>query len=1109
MMKHYILSLIAFVFACSVTFNSFGQGSTTASLSGVVKDKNGEELPGATVLAVHTPTGSQFGTVTSLNGNYSIRNMNVGGPYTITVQYIGYEDNKKENVYLSLGQTLSLDFLLEETVSELAVVTVTSEREIIDGEKTGASTVISTETIDNMPTASRNLADYLRVTPQANVTEGNDGPEISIAGQNNRFNSIFIDGAVSNDVFGLSASGTNGGQTGISPISPDAIEQMEVVVAPYDVTLGNFTGGGINAVTRSGTNKIEGSAYWFTRNENFAGKTPTDTEGVERQKLNDFKSNTFGFRLGGPIVKNKVFFFVNAEMQREEQSQPFPFESFRGDATQADVDQLVNFVSTNYGYDLGGYLDNGRTRDANKVLAKIDWNISQKHKLSLRHSYSFGEELEGQASDPSNINFLRGSELFPSNTNSTTLELKSNLNANMSNKLIVGYTAVRDDRNFEGDPFPRVQIQDGRNNINFGSEPFSIGNELNQDVFILTNNFTIFKDKHTITLGTHNEFYSIYNLFLRENYGVYRYGSLEDFYNDNPNRYVRSYSLLPTVDAQQGDAAKAVAAEFSAAQLGFYVQDEYSATDKLTLTGGLRIDIPLFFDEPTANEGFNANALPEMLQTWAPDVSVSSGTIPSGNVLFSPRFGFNYDIKGDRSVQVRGGLGLFTGRIPFVWPGGAFTNNGVYIASVFANDPLSASAFANGDTTALPFNPDPFDQYTGSDIAITNRDGSISTVSEGASQIDLFADDFKYSQVFRTSLAVDTKLPYGLVGTLEGIYTKNINQILYRNINVKAPVGNVNTSFDNRPVYDGAITRDYDRVLLATNTNEGYSYNITAQIQKPFSGNKMDWSANVAYTYGRSTSVLDGTSSQNSSNWRNTYVTDRNNLELSRSNFDPGHRINLFVSGKATYGDFASTTISLFYNGQSGTPFSYVYAGAIQGDDRSGRDFNNLLFIPENQSQINLIDNIDRDGNLVATAAQQWTELDAFIENDDYLSANRGKYAERNGARLPFQSILDLKLVQDFFITTGSGSRNQLQITFDIFNFSNFLNKEWGRRREMPFDSYAAIDFEGFVDEDNGDFTPQFTFEDGGTAKEVSEIVDTGFYSSRWQMQLGVRYIFK
>ncbi len=1099
MMKHYILSLIALVFACSVAFNSYGQGSTTAALSGIIKDKNGEELPGATVLAVHTPTGSQFGTVTSLNGNYSIRNMNVGGPYTITVQYIGYEDNKKENVYLSLGQTLNLNFSLEEQASELEVVTVTSQRAIIDGEKTGAGTVISTETIDNMPTASRNLGDYLRVTPQATVTEGNDGPEISVAGQNNRFNSIFIDGAVSNDVFGLSASGTNGGQTGISPISPDAISQIEVVVAPYDVTLGNFTGGGVNAVTRSGTNKFTGSAYWFTRNESLAGKTPTDTEGVERKKLNDFKSNTFGFRLGGPIVKNKLFFFVNAEMQKDEQSQPFPFESFRGDATQADVDQLVNYVSSTYGYDLGGYLDNGRTRDANKVLAKIDWNISQKHKLSLRHSYSFGEELEGNASNPSNINFLTGSELFPSSTNSTTLELKSNLNANMSNKLIVGYTAVRDDRNFQGNPFPRVQIQDGRNNINFGSEPFSIGNELNQDVFILTNNFTIFKDKHTITLGTHNEFYSIYNLFLRENYGVYRFGSLDDFYNNNPNRYVRSYALLPGLDAQQGDDAKDVAGEFSAAQLGFYVQDEYTATDKLTLTGGLRIDIPLFFDKPTANADFNANALPEMLQTWAPDVSVSSGSIPSGNVLFSPRFGFNYDVKGDRSVQVRGGLGLFTGRIPFVWPGGAFTNNGVFIASVFKSNPEIVNSA--GDTVALPFNPNPFDQYTGGDIL---------GAREGASQIDLFADDFKYSQVFRTSLAVDTKLPYGLVGTLEGIYTKNINQILYRNINVAAPVGNVNTSYgDNRPVYDGAITRDYDRVLLATNTNEGYSYNITAQIQKPFSGRKMDFSANVAYTYGRSTSVLDGTSSQNSSNWRNTYVTDRNNLELSRSNFDPGHRINAFISGKATYGGFAATTLSLFYNGQSGRPFSYVYAGGIQGNDRSGRDYNNLIFIPENQSQINLIDATDRSGNITATAAEQWAALDAFIENDDYLSKNRGGYSERNGPRLPFESILDLKLVQDFFITTGTGSRNQLQVTFDIFNFSNFLNKDWGRRRSMPFGSYAAIDFEGFVDEDNGDFTPQFTFDDGGSAKEVSQIRDTGFYSSRWQMQIGVRYIFK
>lgn len=1072
-MKIKLLQIVTvFCLVSIVTWQSAkAQGVTSASMNGQVVDQNGEELPGATVIAVHQPTGSQFGNVTNVEGIYTIRNMNVGGPYKVTISFVGFETVEKDNVYLTLGQTFRQNFRLTESATELAEVVITAGSGVFDGNRTGAETVVDERTINELPTVARAIGDFARFNPQANIQEGDDGFAISLGGMNNRYNTIFIDGAVNNDVFGLAGSGTNGGQTGVTPISIDAIQQFQISVAPFDVRQSGFAGGAINAVTRSGTNNFEGSAYYFVRNESFAGKTPTDNSEVDRVKLPDFNAKTYGVRLGGPIIKNKLFFFVSGEIQRDETPQPFDFTEYDGDSDLNKINQLVSKLN-GFGYDPGGFQNNTAFLNSDKLTVKFDWNINQNHKLSFRHSYTDVENLEADRSSSRTINFLNNSEFFPSTTNSSALEWKANFGNNKSNQLIIGYTSVRDDRDPFGDDFPWVAIEDGGADIFFGSEQFSTANRLDQDIFTITNNFELFVGRHTLTFGTHNEFYDVYNLFIPFNFGSYEYLSVDDFLNDEDSDFfIRSFSLIDDV---VGDESKAAAA-FKSKQLGFYVQDEIQVNDKLKFTAGVRVDIPLFDDTPVNND-FNTNAIPAIEAFGYNLGGARTGKFINTQFLFAPRVGFNYDIKGDQTTQVRGGLGIFNSRVPLVWPGGAYNNYGLN----------RGTDLRFGD---LPFEPDPNNQFQSVPAGSASPSGDI----------DLFVDDFKVPQVFKINLAVDHKLPGGIIATLEGLYTKFINNVDYQNINLKPSESNLTGTPDNRPIYDrrDEIFDTYSRVLLGSNTSKGYSYSLTAQLTRPFTNGL---SASVAYTYGDSHSIFDGTSSQNSSQWRGLHtVTGRNfEREAQRSDFSVGSRIIGQVSYRKEYGGFAATQIGMFYNGQSGRPYSFIYNdnGNLTSEDSRERS---LIFVPASQGDIVLVDDGSR------TAAQQWSELDAFIEGDDYLKERRGQYAERNKSRTPFESILDLRLLQDFYIETSNGQRNTLQFSFDIFNFGNLISNKWGRTYNNAFGSVQLLDFEGFIPDDT---TPTFTYGGETEALDFLNLDDSGFRSSRWQMQLGLRYIF-
>ncbi|MEM6261576.1 MAG: carboxypeptidase regulatory-like domain-containing protein [Bacteroidota bacterium] len=1093
--------------------NLQAQGVTTSAMSGVVQDEKGNGLEGATVIATHTPSGTRYGAISRNKGYFNFATLRVGGPYEVLVSYVGFEDTKVSNLYLALGQTKRVSVNMKSKDLNLGEVLITSSANpLIDDEKTGAETKINEREINSLPTINRDLQDFTRLTPQANVSQ--EG--VSIAGANNRFNSIFIDGAVNNDVFGLASSGTNGGQTGVTPISLDAIEQLQVVVAPYDVKFGGFAGGGINAVTRSGSNEVEASAYWLFRNASMVGKTPdvfgdqyrdADDEGREliranRERVAPFTANTYGLRVGGPIIKDKLFFFISGEQQRDETPNPFDFGDYIGDASLEDLTAFENRLEE-LGWSSGGFLNNTDELNSDKLLIRLDFNANENHKFTLRHSYTRAENINPGPSTRTRIDFFNNGVFFPSTTNSTAFEWNATYN-NINNQLIVGYTSVRDDRDPLGSDFPYIVINDGAGEIQAGSEPFSTGNQLDQDIVTLTNNFNYYMGNHTFTVGTHNEFFSIYNLFLRRAYGEYQYNTIDDFLNGNdPTRYRRGYSL---VDDIPGDGS-AAAAEFNAMQLAFYVQDEWQATPKLNLTFGLRLDIPLFLDDPQVDDNFNEVTIPD-IEAVANDGSVPAefrdvynlqgaraGDMPSAGIMFGPRVGFNYDVTGENTTLIRGGVGIFTSRIPFVWPGGAFTNNGLTIGGVDVRNP------------DIDFRPEVDNQYTNTDFGLQDA------IPSG--QMDLFADGFQYPQVLRASLAVDHQLPGGFVGTLEGIFTKTLNNVVYYNLNINAPTETLDGP-DGRAFYPGdRIDNTYSDVILADNTNEGYTFNVTAQLQKSF---KNGFSGSLAYTYGTTRTLNDGTSSQNSSQWRFTEnVNGANYLDQSFSDFDLGHRIVGYVSYQAPIFRSAPTTFSLFYSGQSGTRFSYIYD---DGGDLKNDDFaeNALVYVPGSQEEIIFGEEIN-DNLLIYTQVrqnQEWAALDEFISQDPHLDDRRGDYAERNGSRLPFENILDLRIMQDFYINAGKGNdKHRFQVSCDILNFTALLGDAFrtnlGRQYFVSNDNFQLLSFEGFTQTEGGDRTPVYSFREPTDADgnvERREIFTLDQFASRWRMQFGVRYLF-
>ena len=1054
---------VLFLFCLTFTLN--GQ-VTTSGISGKVTAE-GELLIGATVQAVHEPSGTTYGTVTNADGRYSLQGMRTGGPYTVEVSYVGFQKAVYKSITLQLGETYLLDVKLTESLSLDEVVVTASKAALFNSQKTGAAQNFNKSQIQATPSVSRSIFDVTKMNPLGvNTASG-----MSFAGSSNKYNSFQIDGITNNDVFGLSSSGTNGGQAGANPISLEAIEEIQVVIAPYDVRQGGFTGGGINAITKSGTNTFHGSAYWYYNNENFYGKTP-GKDAKERKKLGDQSSATYGFTLGGPIVKDKLFFFANYERVKETYPSSNNIGSTESNLDVKEVDQIVNKISQlTGGYNAGGYGPQDIDTYSNKILTRLDWNINEQNKFTVRYSFLDGRKMVFSNSVSSAK--LNDNGYFMNNkTHSLVSELNTQFTPSWSNEFRFGWTYVRDYRDPIGQPLPNITINNLINNgdptkkssLELGTERNSAANALDQDIFTLEDNLIWNKGNHTITLGTHNEFFHMKNLYITNIYGSYVYNSLDDFLTVGtanevlPNSYEYSYSNEKITGTDRW------APVFGAAQLGFYAQDEWKVTNRFSMTYGLRLDIPLLFDKPRANEVFNSS-------TVATSMGLATDQMPTTKVLWSPRVGFRWSLNEDRTTLLRGGAGIFTGRVPFVWISNSFGNAGVEMVRT------AYSSSLGNYPSDFKFNIDPNKQYKDPNAKVPT------------SEVDVMAKNFRFPSVFRANLAVEQMLPFGIRGTLEGLYSKTLNNILYENINYQWKGETLNNGGDDRPVYEKQDNH-FTQVMLLKNTSKGYTFNITTKLEKSFD---FGLNAMIAYTYGQAKSLNDGNSSQAYSGWKYnaTYYGDMN-PELTWSMFDVRNRVIGSVSYRKEYAKHFATTVSLFYNGQTGGRYSLLDYTDLNKDGYR----NDLMYVPTDAELEKMVFTDIHSNNNTVTAAEQKDALIKWIEGNGELRKSQGTHIKRNQMTLPFEHHFDFHFAQDFFVDIA-GQRNTIQLNFDIINVGNLLNKKWG----MYYQTNSGYDLTPLTTK-IGTNGATYQFYDPGEMYTNTNI------TSRWHAQVGLKYIF-
>ncbi len=981
---------------------------TTGSIKGSVKNYNNEQLANATITAVHLPTGERYVTTSQSAGTFSLPNMKTGGPYIVYCSYTGHVTDTSTDNILSLGNYNTLDFILTPTDQTLGEVVVTSKKDnLFNRKKNGVTTNIGREQMALMPTLNRSLQDFTRLSPQAN---GN-----SFAGSNYRYNNLSIDGAALNDAFGFTepasgaggsqATGTPGSLAKTQPISLESIQEVQVAVSPFNVTAGNFTGGSINAITRSGTNTFQGSSFISGRNQWLTGKSADN----KRTKIENYFDYQAGFRLGDAIKKNKLFYFASVEIGRRKE--PVLFAPGSGDAAipVSIAKDIADTLLSRYNYSSGSYGDVNIKTSNNKFFGRLDWNLSDKHKLQLRNNYvsGFGDYLERGANS---LNFESQGYRHISKTNSTVLEIKSNFSNKISNNLIVGYTTVNDKRDINGEIFPHIEITYNTANIIFAGayrEAAIYGLTLKSTEF--TDNLVFYKNKHTITVGTHNEIYKINYRFLTAWNGRWAYSSPANFFANKPSRIRGVYN---NGDNSYEYNRENSSAKFDVLLLSQYIQDEFALTKNFTLTAGIRLD---FTVQPDVEK-------PNPKVTSIPAFAKYQNTL-SNTPQIAPRIGFNWDVNGKKSVQVRGGAGIFNGRMPFNWLAYPYYNDGYTYGNIDYRP--------NG--AVVPLNSDL------SQIAVAYQ--------PGITEINLLDNNFKLPQVFRTSLGVDYRTKNNWSFTLEGIFTKTIKDVLYKTINLKDSVAALTGSGDSRPIYLGSgnqqkIEKTFTNIFLLTNTSQGYKFHLSASIAKVFAKN---FSLNASYTYGVSKDVVNGARNSPQANWEFNQTILPNNPKLSFSNSDLRHRFISYVQKQIKWRN-STTAVSFVYNMQSGNPFSFVYIGDI---NRDGSPNNDLAYIPTSQADANLVDIKDAAGNTLVSAAQQWSDLEAYISNNKYLDKMKGGYAERNGARTPWNHQLDIKLTHTLSIK-GMKKEQSVQLALDVFNLSNLFSRNWGKQYYVP-----------------------------------------------------------
>lgn len=1036
---------------------------TTAGISGIVVDEQTKEtLIGVNVVVTHVPTGTVYGAATNAKGHYSIQGLRPGGPYTVKASYVGFQTKVFEDLNLGLGEDYDLKIWLKDDSKTLEQVVVTADRNSsFNAQRTGAASSFNRKAIENTPSISRSIFDIASLTPQANTS----GSGTSFAGASNKYNSFQIDGTVSNDVFGLSSTGTNGGKTGANPISLEAIDAVQVVIAPFDVRQSGFTGGGINAITKSGTNVVHGSVYGFYNDQNMYGTTPGKLkEGQKRAKVDKIQDRTLGFTIGAPIVKDKLFLFVNGEYA--DSHSPLTYTVGNGSKITKEEAEAVKqkiMSITNNKYDGGGYGAYMLPTKSYKALARLDWNVAQGHRLTLRYSLLRANKVIFSNSS-NQLNFNNCGYDFVSTTHSIVAEMNSRFNDKLTNEFRFGYNRVRDDGNYMGDPFPWINIQMSNNDkryINVGSSEFYTANRLKQDMFSITDNLTYNIGDHKLVFGTNNEIFNVGNLFIRQMFGSYQYKSLEDFLSIGTDNEKKPFKFNHTFVRDGVEGGPLWWANMYAAQLGFYAQDEWSATRNLKLTYGLRVDVPLFFNKPTENKKFNE-------ETTVKNLGLKNDYMPKSTPLFSPRVGFRYAIDEDSKYILRGGTGLFTGRIPFVWLVNSIAKTGMELNDMY----IDAKGFKSPKYADFKFNKDPYSQ-------LKSGDGS-------APEVNLVRNDFKFPQVFRSNLALDMVLPYGIKATIEGMFSKNFNDVRYTNIWYQ-PSSKVLKEGDlSRPIFE-KVNNNYYNVILLSNSSKGYSYNITGQLSKEFDFGLF---ASLAYTYGHSYTTNGGGSSQAASNWgyNGQYYGDTQD-DLSFAPHDLGHRVVANISYRKEYAKHFATTIGLVYNGQSGSPFSVLVLSDVNHDGYGNSKANDLAFLPTDAQM----------GTMKMPEGDQKV-LKQFIK-DTGIEKYQGSYIARNALRTPFTNNIDLHFAQEFFFNIG-GRRHTIEFNADIVNLANMFNRNWGIKYFVKNGSTALFDYK-LTDKDNED-SKYYSF----LQKENETAWDMSNMASRWHAQIGLKYKF-
>jgi hypothetical protein len=1066
------------------------QGVTTAAITGTVTDSAGVRLDGARVIATHGPSGTTYTAVTRADGRFTIPGMRVGGPYKVSAALVGYRQEIQDGINLTLGVTADLRFQLRQVSVQLEPITVTATTSsVFSSERTGAATTVGSGQIAHLPTISRRVEDLLRLTPQYSPMSFG----FSFAGQDNRLNNMTIDGSYFNNSFGL--AGQPGDRTGVSPVSLDALEQLQVNIAPYDVRQGNFVGAGINMVTKSGTNQYNGSMFYNTRNDNFVGTHA----GPNTFKPGTFKYHDIGVALGGPIIRNRLFFFGSFEND----GQTLPGTTFLantgtqpvgGNITRvlaSDLDALSTYLQSNFTYTTGPYQGYDFKIPSTRFLARLDYNVNDRNKLSLRYnllnsssdilvSNSNSLGFGSRRSSLNALNFAGSNYAILENIRSIVGEWNSSLGKNMSNNLIVGYNTSDESRKNISPPwFPEVEIlQGGQPYTTFGFEPFTPDNQLLYHSYQLQDNFTVYLPKHSVTFGVSVEKYHSTNVFFPGAQSIYVYNSLADFYTDangyiaNParvvspvtlNRFQVRYANIPglTQPVQPLDVLYS----------GAYVQDEWRPIRNLTLTGGLRIDAPKF--KNTAYDNAVADTMTFRDASGAP-VRYNSGALPGINLLFSPRFGFNYDVGGEQKTQIRGGTGIFTGRPAYVWISNQIGNTGVLTGFI-----------SQTNTTAFPFNPNPD----------AHKPTAVTGAPAASFQLALTDPNFKFPQLWRSNIAVDQRLPWGLTGTAEFLYSKDVNGIAYINANLPAAQTRF-TGPDARPRWTAnRIYANVSDATVLTNQGLGSSWNLAFSVERAFRSGVF---AKVGYTYGVSKNTVDAGSIASGSWTGNTIARDPNNPVAANSQFSPGPRAFAAFTYSRDFIGVGATSVSVYFDGRPAGSGNYRFSNDMNGDGAS----NDLIYVPRNQSEMNFATLTvgTCPACTIYTPAQQAAAWDAFITQDAYLSKRRGGYTQRNGVFLPMVYRADMSISQDVGRNIA-GRPNQLQIRLDILNVTNLLSRDWGVGQGFvtttPLTS-AGVDAFG---------APTYRLATTGgqlITKSFQKVVNT---ADVWRMQLGVRYM--